>query len=321
MILGCHCGMSGTTMMLGSVKEALSYGANALMIYTGAPQNTIRKQLKELHIEEALKLMDEYQISRKNLVIHAPYIINPATTDLEKREFCVNYLTQEVLRSYAMGSKVIVLHPGNTLGNSLESSIANICSVVNEIIENTKETDVVIAFETMAGKGTEVGRTFEEVKALLDGVINQERVGVCIDTCHMFDSGYDLVNDYENVKKELDSVIGFDRIKVIHVNDSKNKYIEIDIKQSEKLLKQTLENTSHFETHKHNLPDSFNKKLEYHYKKAKENPFMLAFALCIVGYACHNIFCYQQVCCTPFLFIVLGIGESLTKSENFNTIK
>ena len=222
MILGCHCGMSGTTMMLGSVKEALSYGANALMIYTGAPQNTIRKQLKELHIEEALKLMDEYQISRKNLVIHAPYIINPATTDLEKREFCVNFLTQEVLRSYAMGSKVIVLHPGNTLGNSLESSIANICSVVNEIIENTKETDVVIAFETMAGKGTEVGRTFEEVKALLDGVINQERVGVCIDTCHMFDSGYDLVNDYENVKKELDSVIGFDRIKVIHVNDSKN---------------------------------------------------------------------------------------------------
>ena len=222
MILGCHCGMSGTTMMLGSVKEALSYGANALMIYTGAPQNTIRKNLKELHIEEALKLMDEYNIERKNLIIHAPYIINPATTDLEKREFCINFLTQEVKRSYAMGSKVMVLHPGNTLGNSLESSINNICDVVNQIIENTKDTDVVIAFETMAGKGTEVGRTFEEVRQLLDGIKHQERVGVCVDTCHIFDSGYDIVNDYENVKRKIDEVIGIERIKVIHVNDSKN---------------------------------------------------------------------------------------------------
>ena len=136
MILGCHCGMSGTTMMLGSVKEALSYEANALMIYTGAPQNTARKALKELHIEEALKLMDEYKIDRKNLIIHAPYIINPATTDLEKRDFCINFLTQEVKRSYAMGSKVIVLHPGNTLGLPVDEAIKNICDVVNQIIEN-----------------------------------------------------------------------------------------------------------------------------------------------------------------------------------------
>ena len=222
MILGCHCGMSGTEMMLGSVKEALSYNATALMIYTGAPQNTIRKALKELHIEEALKLMDEYKIDRKNLIIHAPYIINPATIDLEKRKFCIDFLTQEVKRSYAMGSKVIVLHPGNALGLPVEEAIKNICGVVNQIIENTKETDVVIAFETMAGKGTEVGRTFYEVKALLDGIDNQERVGVCIDSCHMFDSGYDLVNDYENVIKLLDEVIGIGRVKVIHLNDSKN---------------------------------------------------------------------------------------------------
>ena len=222
MILGCHCGMSGTEMMLGSVKEALSYNATALMIYTGAPQNTIRKALKELHIEEALKLMDEYKIDRNHLIIHAPYIINPATTDLEKRKFCIDFLTQEVKRSYAMGSKVIVLHPGNALGLPVEEAINNICSVVNQIIENTKETDVIIAFETMAGKGTEVGRTFYEVKALLDGIDNQERVGVCIDSCHMFDSGYDLVNDYENVIKLLDEVIGIERVKVIHLNDSKN---------------------------------------------------------------------------------------------------
>lgn len=222
MILGCHCGMSGTEMMLGSVKEAIGYNATALMIYTGAPQNTIRKQLKELHIAEALKLMDEANISREHLIIHAPYIINPATTDLEKRDFCINFLTQEVKRSYAMGSKVIVLHPGNSLTIPVEEAIENISYVVNKIIENTMETDVVIALETMAGKGTEVGRTFYEVKAIMDKINVKERIGVCIDTCHMFDSGYDIVNDYTNVKKLLDEVIGIEHIKVIHLNDSKN---------------------------------------------------------------------------------------------------
>lgn len=222
MILGCHCGMSGTEMMLGSVKEAIGYNATALMIYTGAPQNTIRKQLKELHIAEALKLMDEANISREHLIIHAPYIINPATTDLEKRDFCINFLTQEVKRSYAMGSKVIVLHPGNSLTIPVEEAIENISFVVNKIIENTMETDVVIALETMAGKGTEVGRTFYEVKAIMDKINVKERIGVCIDTCHMFDSGYDIVNDYTNVKKLLDEVIGIEHIKVIHLNDSKN---------------------------------------------------------------------------------------------------
>lgn len=222
MILGCHCGMSGTEMMLGSVKEAIGYNATALMIYTGAPQNTIRKQLKELHIAEALKLMDEANISREHLIIHAPYIINPATTDLEKRDFCINFLTQEVKRSYAMGSKVIVLHPGNSLTIPVEEAIENISFVVNKIIENTMETDVVIALETMAGKGTEVGRTFHEVKAIMDKINVKERIGVCIDTCHMFDSGYDIVNDYTNVKKLLDEVIGIEHIKVIHLNDSKN---------------------------------------------------------------------------------------------------
>ena len=221
MIIGSHVKF-GKEQILGSVKEALGYHANALMIYTGAPQNTIRKALKDLHIAEALKLMDEYKIDRKHLIIHAPYIINPATTDPDKKDFCINFLTQEVKRSYAMGSKVIVLHPGNALGLPTLDAINNICSVVNQIIENTLETDVVIAFETMAGKGTEVGRTFEEIRQLLDGIKHQERVGVCVDTCHMFDSGYDIVNDYENVKQRIDEIIGIERIKVIHLNDSKN---------------------------------------------------------------------------------------------------
>ena len=222
MILGCHCGMSGSEMMLGSVKEAISYGANALMIYTGAPQNTIRKNTSELQIAEALKLMDASNISRSNLIIHAPYIINPATTDLEKRDFCINFLSQEVKRSYLMGSKVIVLHPGNSLGLPVVEAINNICGVVNKVIEKTLDTDVIIAFETMAGKGTEVGRTFEEIKMLLDGISFKNRVGVCVDTCHIFDGGYDIVNDYDNVKEKLLNVIGLENIKVIHLNDSKN---------------------------------------------------------------------------------------------------
>ena len=222
MILGCHCGMSGSEMMLGSVKEAISYGANALMIYTGAPQNTIRKNTSELQIAEALKLMDASNISRSNLIIHAPYIINPATTDLEKRDFCINFLSQEVKRSYLMGSKVIVLHPGNSLGLPVVEAINNICGVVNKVIEKTLDTDVIIAFETMAGKGTEVGRTFEEIKMLLDGITFKNRVGVCVDTCHIFDGGYDIVNDYDNVKEKLLNVIGLENIKVIHLNDSKN---------------------------------------------------------------------------------------------------
>ena len=222
MILGCHCGMSGSEMMLGSVKEAINYGANALMIYTGAPQNTIRKNTSELQIAEALKLMDANNISRSNLIIHAPYIINPATTDLEKRDFCINFLSQEVKRSYLMGSKVIVLHPGNSLGLPVVEAINNICGVVNKVIEKTLDTDVIIAFETMAGKGTEVGRTFEEIKMLLDGITFKNRVGVCVDTCHIFDGGYDIVNDYDNVKEKLLNVIGLENIKVIHLNDSKN---------------------------------------------------------------------------------------------------
>lgn len=222
MILGCHCGMSGSEMMLGSVKEAINYGANALMIYTGAPQNTIRKNTSELQIAEALKLMDASNISRSNLIIHAPYIINPATTDLEKRDFCINFLSQEVKRSYLMGSKVIVLHPGNSLGLPVVEAINNICGVVNKVIEKTLDTDVIIAFETMAGKGTEVGRTFEEIKMLLDGITFKNRVGVCVDTCHIFDGGYDIVNDYDNVKEKLLNVIGLENIKVIHLNDSKN---------------------------------------------------------------------------------------------------
>ncbi len=222
MIIGSHVSMNGSDMMLGSVKEALSYNANAFMIYTGAPQNTARKDLSLLKIEEAHKLMAENNIDKKNIVVHAPYIVNPGTFDLEKRQFAINFLTEEVKRTYAMGSKILVLHPGNHLKNDVNETINNIAFVINEINNNTNDLDVVIALETMSGKGTEIGRDFDEVKRIIDLIKNKNRIGVCLDTCHIFDSGYDIVNKYDEVKREFNEKIGFNYLKAIHLNDSKN---------------------------------------------------------------------------------------------------
>ncbi len=222
MIIGSHVSMNGSDMMLGSVKEALSYNANAFMIYTGAPQKTARKDLSLLKIEEAHKLMAENNIDKKNIVVHAPYIVNPGTFDLEKRQFAINFLTEEVKRTYAMGSKILVLHPGNHLKNDVNETINNIAFVINEINNNTNDLDVVIALETMSGKGSEIGRDFDEVKRIIDLIKNKNRIGVCLDTCHIFDSGYDIVNKYDEVKREFNEKIGFNYLKAIHLNDSKN---------------------------------------------------------------------------------------------------
>lgn len=221
-IIGSHCNMSGKEMMLGSVKEALSYNANALMIYTGAPQNTMRRPLESLMIKEAQDLMLKNNIPLERLIIHAPYIINPATADLDKRNFCINFLANEIYRASVMGANVLVLHPGNSLTLEREEAIKNIGLVLNEVIAKTADLKVVIALETMAGKGTEVGKTFEEIKSILDLVTERSRVGVCLDTCHINDGGYDLVNCYDEVMNHFNEVIGFDELKVIHLNDSKN---------------------------------------------------------------------------------------------------
>jgi len=223
MIIGSHCSMNEPNMLLGSVLEALSYGANALMVYTGAPQSTIRKPTASLKIEEAHELMRKNFISFDNLIVHAPYIMNPATSDIEKRNFCIDFLGSEIIRTERMGSRVIVLHPGNALDQPIEVAIDNVCYVINKVLALTNMTNVTIAIETMAGKGTEVGKTFEEVRMILDKIENRERIGVCLDTCHINDAGYDLVNDYDNVKKAFKSIIGLDMLKVIHLNDSKNQ--------------------------------------------------------------------------------------------------
>lgn len=219
MLLGSHVSMSGKRMLEESSETAASYGANTFMIYTGAPQNTRRKPIEDLNIEAGKKHMAEHGID--NIIVHAPYIINIGNT-IKSNVFNlgVDFLQQEIVRTEALSSKQIVLHPGAHVGAGPEEGIKKIIEGLNEVLSN--KNDVQIALETMAGKGSEMGRTFEELAMIIDGVTNNERLSVCFDTCHVHDSGYDIVNDFDGVLEEFDRIVGIDRIKVVHVNDSKN---------------------------------------------------------------------------------------------------
>lgn len=219
MKIGSHVGMSGKEMMLGSVKEALSYGANTFMLYTGAPQNTRRKDVSELRVEEAWELMRANDITE--FVVHAPYIINLANTvKPEIYQLAVDFLKTEIERTAAMGSKTLVLHPGSHVNAGADAGIASIIKGLNEVL--TKDTPVHIALETMAGKGSEIGRSFEELAHIYDGVTYNDKLRVCFDTCHTNDAGYDVANDFDSVIEEFDKIIGKDQIAVFHINDSKN---------------------------------------------------------------------------------------------------
>ena len=218
--IGSHVGMAGKEMFLASVKEAESYGANVLMLYTGAPQNTRRKEIKDLNIEAGWAYAKQAGI--REIVVHAPYIINLANTvKPETFELAVQFLEKEIRRTAAMRSHILVLHPGSALDAGAEAGIAQTVRGLNMVLDEN-EDEVYIALETMAGKGSEIGRTFEEIKAIYDGVNKKERLRVCFDTCHVNDAGYDLVHDYDGVFKHFDQVIGLDQIAVFHINDSLN---------------------------------------------------------------------------------------------------
>lgn len=218
--IGSHVGMAGKEMFLASVKETESYGANVLMLYTGAPQNTRRKEIKDLNIEAGWAYAKQAGI--REIVVHAPYIINLANTvKPETFELAVQFLEKEIRRTAAMRSHILVLHPGSALDAGAEAGIAQTVRGLNMVLDEN-EDEVFIALETMAGKGSEIGRTFEEIKAIYDGVNKKERLRVCFDTCHVNDAGYDLVHDYDGVFKHFDQVIGLDQIAVFHINDSLN---------------------------------------------------------------------------------------------------
>lgn len=217
--LGSHVGMSGKEMFLGSVKEALSYDATTFMVYTGAPQNTRRKEISELNIDAGLALAKEHGITE--FVVHAPYIINLGNTEkAETFSLAVEFLAKELERSAAMQAKTLVLHPGSHVGAGEQVGIAKIIEGLNEVL--TADTRITVALETMAGKGSELGKRFEELAAIYDGVVHNEKLRVCFDTCHTHDAGYDIIHDFDGVMAQFDRLIGKNQIAVFHINDSKN---------------------------------------------------------------------------------------------------
>lgn len=218
--LGSHVGMSGKEMMLGSVKEAISYGADTFMLYTGAPQNTKRKDISELNITSAWECMRAHGMD--DFVVHAPYIINLANTvNPATYEIAVEFLTLEIERTVAMGSHTLILHPGSHVGAGVEAGIERIAGGLNEVL--TANQDCYIALETMAGKGSEIGRNFEELAAIYDKVIHNDKLRVCMDTCHLNDAGYDIVNDFDGVIDQFSHLVGKEQIALFHINDSKNE--------------------------------------------------------------------------------------------------
>ena len=218
MIIGSHVRFN-KEQLLGAAKEAISYGANSFMIYTGATQNTVRSEINIKLLNDAKKLMQENDIFMENIFCHAPYIINLANKNkIDSWHFSINFLKKEITRCEMIGIKYIVLHPGSAVSHTKEEGIKNIIEALNLVIE--EDCKCMILLETMAGKGSECGNTLQDIRDIIDGV-NSNNIGVCIDTCHLNDAGYDMSN-FDDFLKEFDNIIGIDRIRCVHLNDSKN---------------------------------------------------------------------------------------------------
>lgn len=220
LIIGSHVSFNNKEQLLGSVKEAISYNANTFMIYTGSTQSTSRSELRDECTYEAYKLMLENNIDSNNIIVHAPYIINLANRkDEDKYIFYCDFLANELNRCKKLGLNKIVLHPGSATTCTKEDAIKNIIDGINYVYNKT--TDTMILLEFMAGKGTEVGTSIDELKCIIDGINDKDRIGVCLDTCHMNDSGIDI-SKFDDFLNEFDIKIGISKIKCIHLNDSLN---------------------------------------------------------------------------------------------------
>lgn len=217
LIIGSHVSYKSSNQLVGTTEEAISYGANTFMFYTGAPQNTIRGEINNELTKEAQKLMEDNNIDINNVIVHAPYIVNLA--NMNNFNFSVEFLKQELERCNILGIKYMVLHPGSAVNVSRSEAIDNISRGLNLILDNDYNT--IILLETMAGKGNEIGKDFYELKQIIDKVENKDRIGVCMDTCHLNDAGYDI-NNFDNILDIFDKIIGIDKIHCIHINDSIN---------------------------------------------------------------------------------------------------
>ncbi|MBR4672209.1 MAG: deoxyribonuclease IV [Bacilli bacterium] len=220
LIIGSHVSFNSNDQLLGSLNQALSYGANTFMFYTGAPQNTNRSKINSSVTEKAIEKMKENNIDLENIIVHAPYIINLANNKEEsKYNFSIRFLKEEIKRCEEIGVKYLVLHPGSHVGVGIEEGLQNIIFALNEV--NKSNNNIIILLETMAGKGTELGITFEQLKTIIDGVNDKDKIGVCLDTCHLNDAGYDI-SKFDDLLDQFDKVIGLNYVHCIHINDSKN---------------------------------------------------------------------------------------------------
>ena len=220
LLIGSHVGFKKDTQLLGSLNEALEYGANTFMFYTGAPQNTSRYPIDLELTKKAISVMNDNKLDYSKVVVHAPYIINLANNkEMDKFNFSVEFLKEEIERCHLLGIKYMVLHPGSHVGLGTGVGISNIIDGLNKILG---KRDVTILLETMAGKGTEIGSKLEEIKAIIDGVNDKEHIGVCLDTCHLNDAGYDMKN-FDDFLDMFDKMIGISKIHCVHINDSKNE--------------------------------------------------------------------------------------------------
>jgi deoxyribonuclease-4 len=211
MIIGRHCRLETPDYLLGAVKEAISYEANALMIYLGAPQNSFRQPRSVLKISEFKETLKEKNIDINNVVVHGSYLVNLANTiKKETFDFSVEFLRKEIKIMEEIGLKTLVLHPGSYLTATKEKGLVQIVHGLNLVL--TENPDVKIVLETMSGKRNELGKTFEELKFIIDRVNFKEKIGICLDTCHLYDAGYDIKNNLEGVIEEFNRIIGLEKL-------------------------------------------------------------------------------------------------------------
>lgn len=221
MKIGSHVSNSGDEMLALAASEAVMFNENCFMIYLGAPQNTYRKEIERMNVSKFKDIINENNIDINDVIIHAPYIVNLAQVNTEKRQFAIDFITKEMKLMSKIGCKYMVVHPGSHIDQGIEKGLDLISDSLKQILENTKDDDTYILIETMAGKGSECCFKFEQIAKILNNV-NSSRLNVCFDTCHVHDSGYDIINNYENVLNNFNDLIGLERIKAFHINDSLN---------------------------------------------------------------------------------------------------
>ena len=216
--IGCHLSSSKGFLHMG--KEAVQIGANTFQFFTRNPRGSKAKEIDEKDVQAYHRFAREHGISQ--ILAHAPYTLNPCSKDAHTREFALMTMEDDLKRMEYVPGNCYNFHPGSHVGQGAEEGIRLIADTLNQILKKEQHTTVLL--ETMAGKGTEVGRSFEEIRAILDKIDLKDHMGVCLDTCHVYDAGYDIVNHLDQVLEEFDAVIGLERLKAIHMNDSKNPF-------------------------------------------------------------------------------------------------